>query len=113
MNPSISARFSTCLLAGLLATGSVLLPTTAQVQAQARHQPDASRAQQWRAELKSRFSAADTDSNGRLTRDEAKGKMPLVFKYFDRIDAVGKGSVTIADIESFAVATLSLRNAAK
>lgn len=65
--------------------------------------PDAGRAEQMRAELHKRFVAADTNVDGRLTRDEARGKMPWVYRNFDAIDSAHTGSVTMAQIEAYAV----------
>ena len=45
-----------------------------------------------------RFKAADTNRDGKLTRAEAQGKMPMVFRNFDKIDADKKGYVTLNDI---------------
>ena len=45
-----------------------------------------------------RFAEADTNSDGRLTREEAQGKMPYVASHFDEIDADKKGYVTKADV---------------
>lgn len=45
-----------------------------------------------------RFKAADTNRDGKLTRAEAQGKMPMVFRNFDKIDADKKGYVTLDDI---------------
>ena len=45
-----------------------------------------------------RFKAADSNRDGKLTRAEAQGKMPVVFRNFDKIDADKKGYVTLDDI---------------
>lgn len=68
---------------------------------------------QVRAELQKRFAAADANGDGKLTRDEAKGKMPRVEKNFDAIDTAHTGAVTLADIEAFALAQRGQRGAAK
>jgi len=70
---------------------------------------DAGRAAQMQAELQKRFAAADANGDGQLTRDEAKGKMPMVYKRFDEIDAAHKGAVTLADIQAYAVAQRAAR----
>ena len=74
---------------------------------------DAGRAAQMQAELQKRFAAADANGDGRLTRDEAKGKMPLVYKHFDEIDTAHSGSVTLADIATFAIAQRAARKGAQ
>lgn len=60
------------------------------------------RAQQMAAEMQKRFAAADANADGKLTKDEAKGKMPFVHKHFDEIDGAHSGAVTLADIAAFA-----------
>jgi hypothetical protein len=54
------------------------------------------------AELKKRFAAADTNGDGRLTPEEAKDKMPLVYSHFEEIDTAHTGSVSLADIAAYA-----------
>jgi Ca2+-binding EF-hand superfamily protein len=63
---------------------------------------DGERGQKMAAELQKRFAAADANGDGRLTKDEAKGKMPFVYKHFDEIDTAHAGSVGMADIVAFA-----------
>ncbi|SDP33285.1 EF hand [Ralstonia sp. 25mfcol4.1] len=41
-----------------------------------------------------RFKAADTDHDGKLTREEARAGMPEVYKRFDKIDTRKHGYVT-------------------
>ncbi|MDR6518242.1 hypothetical protein [Variovorax atrisoli] len=65
--------------------------------------PDAGRAAQMRTELHKRFGAADIDADGRLTRDEARGRMPWVYRNFDAIDRARAGSVTMEQIEAYAM----------
>ena len=62
----------------------------------------AEHAQQMAAQMQKRFAAADANADGRLTKDEAKGKMPFVYKHFDEIDTTHSGAVTLADIAAFA-----------
>jgi RNase H-fold protein (predicted Holliday junction resolvase) len=57
-----------------------------------------SRAAQFEAQLSQRFTAADTNGDGRLTPDEAKAGMPMVYRQFDNIDSGHKGYVTKDDI---------------
>ena len=73
--------------------------------------PAASRAEKMRTELNKRFSAADSNVDGRLTRDEARGKMPMVYQNFDAIDTTRSGAVTMADIEAYAVTRSGQRRA--
>lgn len=70
---------------------------------------DGAHAQKRQAELQKRFAAADTNGDGRLTKDEAKAKMPMVYKHFDEIDTAHVGSVSLSDIEAFASARRAAR----
>ena len=70
------------------------------------------RVQQMAAEMQKRFAAADTNADGKLTKDEAKGKMPFVYKHFDEIDTAHAGTITLADIAAFAQAQRAARTKA-
>jgi hypothetical protein len=96
-------RFAQAALACMLAFGA------ASAMAQA---PDADRAQKMQDGLQKRFAAADANGDGRLTKDEAKGKVPMVYEHFDEIDSAHTGSVTLADVEAFARAQRAARKAA-
>lgn len=61
---------------------------------------ESSRAARMEAQLEQRFAAADTNGDGKLTRDEAKAGMPRVFRQFDVIDAGKKGYLTLDDIRA-------------
>ena len=61
---------------------------------------DAPQRGQRMAELQKRFAAADTNGDGRLTKEEAR-KMPMVAKHFDEIDTGHNGSVSMADITAY------------
>jgi len=91
-----------------LALALVLLPAGAAL-AQA---DKAERAQQVAAEMQKRFAAADANGDGKLSKDEAKGKMPFVYKHFDEIDSAHSGAVTLSDIAAFARAKQAARKAA-
>lgn len=73
---------------------------------------NAERARQMAAEMQKRFTAADANTDGKLTKDEAKGKMPFVYKHFDEIDSAHSGAVTLADIAAFARTKQAARKAA-
>jgi len=88
----------------IVATALILPATAALAQA-----ADPGRAAQMNAELQKRFAAADANGDGQLTRDEAKGKMPMVYKRFDDIDTAHKGAVTLADIQAYAIAQRAAR----
>ncbi len=55
-------------------------------------------------QLASRFAAADTDHDGKLTRSEADAGMPRVASRFDEIDAAHTGYVTLEQIQKFVAA---------
>jgi Ca2+-binding EF-hand superfamily protein len=74
----------------------------AAVSAHAQTAPQRVSPQQWemmQKTMRERFAAADKNADGRLTRDEAKGKMPRVYDNFATIDRDKKGYVTLKEIE--------------
>jgi hypothetical protein len=87
-----------------LSTGWMRLP------AQAQTQVSPARAEQAREQLNSRlpstFNAADANQDGKLTKAEAKGKMPRLYANFEKVDAQGQGYVTLEQIQAFAQAQL-------
>ena len=72
--------------------------------------PDAA---QMRATVSDRFAAADVNHDGKLTREEAAGKMPGVARNFDRIDKTKKGYVTLEDVQAYAKERSTQRHAAQ
>jgi opacity protein-like surface antigen len=86
-------RIGAILLACALSLAAAAAPAQA---------ADAGRARKAMGELQKRFAAADANGDGRLTKDEAKGHMPLVYQRFDEIDTAHAGSVTLAEIAAFA-----------
>ncbi len=73
--------------------------------------PDASRGEALRSQLTQRFAAADTNADGRLSRDEAKAGMPRVYRNFDAIDSAHAGSITLAQIEAYLASQRGKRGA--
>jgi hypothetical protein len=69
------------------------------------------RGQGMAAELQKRFTAADTNHDGRLTKEEAKAGMPFVYKNFDEIDSAKTGSLSMHDIAGFVRAKAAARKA--
>jgi Ca2+-binding EF-hand superfamily protein len=67
--------------------------------------------QRIKSELENRFNAADANHDGKLTIDEANGKMPRVYKNFAAIDSQQNGYVTIEQVEQFAASKFSARKA--
>lgn len=92
MTPSFNLR----ALSIVSLVGFLVLGTAAHAQA-----PNAARLEKARTELQKRFEAADTNKDGKLTREEAQAKMPKVYKNFDAIDASHAGTISLADIETF------------
>ena len=56
---------------------------------------------QAKAMISEKFKAADTNHDGKLTRDEAKAGMPEVYKRFSQIDVKKKGYVTERQIGAY------------
>lgn len=83
---------------------------SASAAAQTATPPDA---QQMRAKLTERFTAADANHDGKLTREEADAKMPMVARNFAQIDKAHKGYVTLEDIQAFSRDKMAERRAAK
>lgn len=59
---------------------------------------DASRNQ----EIAERFAKCDTNRDGKLTMNKAKGCMPRIYEHFSYIDTANKGYVTVAQIQAMA-----------
>ena len=53
-------------------------------------------------EIIARFTKCDTNKDGKLTKEEAKGCMPRVYNNFSYIDSANKGYVTLAQIQALA-----------
>ncbi|QWE09527.1 hypothetical protein [Polynucleobacter ibericus] len=53
-------------------------------------------------EIAERFAKCDTNRNGKLTKEEAKGCMPRIYNNFSYIDSSNKGYVTVAEIQAIA-----------
>ena len=60
-----------------------------------------SRVQQMTAQVQARFSAADSDHDGKLSKAEAKAGMPRVAARFDQIDTGHTGYVTLEQIVTY------------
>lgn len=58
--------------------------------------------QQAVAKLRQRFTEADLDANGALTRDEARqAGLGWLVNHFDQIDTAGSGKVTFEDMRQY------------
>jgi len=53
-------------------------------------------------EIVERFAKCDTNKDGRLTKEEAKGCIPRIYSNFSYIDSSNKGYVTVAEIQAMA-----------
>lgn len=95
MKPNQTPSAILCFAAVLLAGASF----TSDVVAQGA---DSARQDKMRADLQKRFTAADTNADGRLSRDEAKRGMPRIYRNFDAIDTETTGSVSLEQIAAFA-----------
>jgi len=96
----------------LVALGAAVLTTAAFAQAAPDAAGSAPDRQQRGARMVERFKAADANNDGRLTKDEAKSKMPMVYRHFDEIDVNRTGAVTMADIAAYAQARREARKPA-
>lgn len=47
------------------------------------------------------FALADQNKDGQLTRAEAKGRLPLTYENFARIDTAGRGWISYAQFVDF------------
>lgn len=52
-------------------------------------------------QLQARFTAADVNHDGKLTKPEAQAGMPRLAPFFDQIDPDHTGSITFAQITAF------------
>jgi hypothetical protein len=93
------------ILMSLVATA--LVPTDVAAQTASAPQPAAAdippipSTSQANALIAERFKAADTNHDGKLTRDEAKAGMPQVYENFDKIDVKKRGYVTQRQIGAY------------
>lgn len=53
-------------------------------------------------EVEARFNAADSDGDGRLTREEAKAGMPRIAKRFDQLDTEKLDYLTLEQVQAAA-----------
>ena len=62
-----------------------------------------------KARIQERFRKADTNGDGRISREEAQRSMPELARDFDRIDANKDGMVTMEELETARKARLDAR----
>jgi sterol desaturase/sphingolipid hydroxylase (fatty acid hydroxylase superfamily) len=91
--------------AAILCAALLVFVSLAQAQ-NAQVKPSPAQAQQMlsmlKTEMPKRFSKADVNQDGKLTKSEANGAMPRVYQFFDSIDVQKRGYVTQADITAYA-----------
>ena len=51
--------------------------------------------------LQRMYAAADADHDGRLTREEARWRLPVTYASFDSIDVGKRGYITLAEYLAF------------
>ena len=54
-----------------------------------------------KAKISERFKTADTNHDGKLSREEAQAGAPVVYKHFDKIDVKKSGYVTERQIGAY------------
>ena len=80
---------------------ALLLATLPVAVALGQQAADPDKAAQMQAAFQKRFAAADANGDGKLTKQEADGHMPFVYKHFDEIDTAHKGFVTKDQIAAY------------
>ena len=53
-------------------------------------------------DIAERFAKCDTNRDGKLTLEEAKGCMPRIYSNFNYLDSGNKGYLTVAEIQAAA-----------
>lgn len=91
--PGRASLLATLLSVGI-AAGSLVASTSAHAQAEGGRGKRG-------AEMQQRFKAADTNNDGKLSKDEAKAGMPMVYEHFDEIDTAKSGAITMADLITY------------
>jgi hypothetical protein len=86
----------------VLGFAAALLATAGFTSNVAAQGTDSARQEKMRADLQKRFTAADSNADGKLSRDEAKAGMSRVYRNFDAIDTVKAGTLTLEQIAAFA-----------
>jgi len=66
-----------------------------------------------KAKFAEKFAAADTNHDGKLSREEAEAGMPEVYKNFDKIDTKKKGEITQKQIGAYFAAKAKQKAAAQ
>lgn len=70
-------------------------------------------AQEAKAAFAEKFKAADTNQDGKLSREEAEAGMPEVFKNYDKIDTKKTNAITQKQIGAYFAARAKQQRAAR
>ncbi|CAM2152046.1 EF-hand domain-containing protein [Pararobbsia alpina] len=90
------------ILAMLLVCGTCVFGSmAAQAQTTSGAPAQSARMEHMLEQLQSRFAAANTTHDGKLTQAQAAAGMPMVAQHFDQIDVNKAGYVTLAQIEDY------------
>jgi Ca2+-binding EF-hand superfamily protein len=97
-------------LVALLASGTVGAQQPQQPQQPQLPQQPAN-GKEAKVKFTEKFNAADTNHDGKLTREEAEAGMPEVYKNFDKIDTKKTGAITQRQIGAYWAAKTKQRSA--
>ena len=90
------------ILTMLLVCGAcVFSPIAAQAQTTNGAPAQSARMERMLEQLQSRFAAANTTNDGKLTQAQASAGMPMAAQHFNEIDVNKAGYVTLAQIEDY------------
>lgn len=81
----------------VLISGAALAAESAKPE---RPAPDPQQRQQRVEQMKARWSRADTNKDGQLSREEAQQGMPKLAQHFDKLDANGDGQLTPEELRA-------------
>jgi len=84
-----------------LAIVAAFVCTSAGAQQKTEQEPTQWSLKEAKAKIAEHFKAADTNHDGKLTREEAKAGMPRVYEVFDKIDVRKRGYVTERQIGAY------------
>lgn len=94
--------------AACLAVIAAFMSTAASAQ-----QQKPANAQEAKAAFAEKFKAADTNQDGKLSREEAEAGMPEVFKNYDKIDTKKTNGITQKQIGAYFAARAKQQKAAR
>jgi len=89
------------LIAAFGSAGWAQQTTPVAPQAQAQEKSTQAAATQAPSTLRELFANADRNGDGKVTRDEAKGHLPITFANFDQIDKDKRGWISFDQFMAF------------